>query len=67
MPLPSLIMEIVRKTGGCTDEELIRNLKKENGDVAASTLNKALLSMEVRGLVRVSAAPKGKKKIEVAS
>lgn len=63
-PLPTLILEIVRKTGGCTDEELLRNLKKENGEADPSTLNKTLLSMEVRGLIHVSAAPKGKKKIE---
>jgi len=66
MPLPPLILDIVKKTGGCTDEELLRNLKKETGEVDTSTLNKTLLAMEVRGLIHVSAAPKGKKKIELA-
>ncbi|MFQ5998086.1 MAG: hypothetical protein ACE5KO_02150 [Candidatus Bathyarchaeia archaeon] len=67
LPLSTHILEILRRVGPLTDEDLLRNLKKDAGDIGISTLNKALLQLEIWGFVRVSNAPRGRKKVEMIS
>ena len=64
IPLHQKIMETLRQLGSCTDEELLKALDKEGENVSPETLSRALLQLEVRGLIRVLSAPKGRRKIE---
>ena len=67
MPLPNLVVSIVKKRRGVIlDDELIRALKKELGsEPSDAELNKALLQLEINGLVHVSQITKTKRRIEV--
>jgi Fe2+ or Zn2+ uptake regulation protein len=67
MPLPTSIIETLKRTGPCTDEELLRNIRKDYDDISDATLNRVLLQLEVRGLIRVATIAKGRKKIEIVS
>lgn len=64
IPLQQKIMEVLRQLGSCTDEELLKALDKEGENVTPEILGKTLLQLEVRGLIRVLGAPKGRRKIE---
>ena len=64
-PLNISILDVLKKSPSCTDEELIRNLKASNEIIIPSVLNQILLKLEIQGLVQVSNATKGKKKIEL--
>jgi hypothetical protein len=67
MPLPNLVVSIVKKRRGVIlDDELIRALKKELGsEPSDAELNAALLHLEINGLVHVSQITKTKRRIEV--
>lgn len=67
LPLRSLIVSIVRKRRGVIlDDELKRALKKELGtDPSEGELNRALMQLEINGLVHVSQITKTKRRIEV--
>lgn len=67
MPLPNLVVSIVKKRHGVIlDDELIRALKKELGsEPSDAELNKALMQLEINGLVHVSQITKTKRRIEV--
>jgi len=65
IPLQQRIMETLRQLGSCTDDELLKALEKEGENVTPEILSKALLQLEVRGLIRLLGAPKGRRKIEV--
>jgi len=64
-PLSISILDMLKKSQSCTDEELLRNLKVNKEPVSQSVLNQLLLQLEIRGIVQVSNATKGKKKIEL--
>ncbi len=66
-PLPALVIETLKRSGPSSDDELLRNLRREIDDISTSTLNKILLKLEIRGLIRVSNLTKGRKKIELIS
>ncbi|MGY5864836.1 MAG: hypothetical protein RTV41_09545 [Candidatus Thorarchaeota archaeon] len=67
IPLPNLVVSIVKKRRGVIlDDELIRALKKELGsEPSEAELNRALLQLEINGLVHVSQITKTKRRIEV--
>ncbi|MFH1328572.1 MAG: hypothetical protein ABIH76_07025 [Candidatus Bathyarchaeota archaeon] len=65
LPLHTFIAETIKKTGLCTDEELLRDLQKVTSDVSPKMINKALLKLEMHGFIRVSNITKGRKKIEL--
>jgi len=65
IPLPALVIETLRRLGSTSDDELLRNLRKEIDDISASTFNSILLKLEIRGLIRASNLTKGRKKIEI--
>ena len=65
VPLQTRIIEILRGASNLTDEELAKALEKEGEEVTPEVLSKVLLQLEVRGLIRVSNAPRGRKKIEL--
>jgi len=64
IPLQQKIMETLRQLGPCTDNELLKALDKEGKNVTPEILSRVLLQLEIRGLIRVLGAPKGRRKIE---
>jgi Fe2+ or Zn2+ uptake regulation protein len=67
MPLRNIVIEILKKRRGVIlDDELLRALKKELGDVPSEAeLNSALMQLEINGLIHVSQITKTKRRIEV--
>jgi hypothetical protein len=63
-PLRNLIYEKIRHSGNLTDVDLMNIISKEGIQVTEVDLEKALLDLEIYGLVRVSWLTKDKRRIE---
>lgn len=63
-PLRNLIYEKIKQAGNMTDSDLINVLTKDGVPITEADLNKALLDLEIYGLVRVSWVTKDKRRIE---
>ena len=63
-PLRNLIYEKIKQAGNMTDAELINILTKDGVPITEPELDKALLDLEIYGLVRVSWVTKDKRRIE---
>lgn len=63
-PLRNLIYEKIKQAGNMTDAELINILSKDGVPITEPELDKALLDLEIYGLVRVSWVTKDKRRIE---
>jgi hypothetical protein len=63
-PLRNLIYEKITHSGNLTDVDLMNILSKEGIQVTEVDLEKALLDLEIYGLVRVSWLTKDKRRIE---
>lgn len=63
-PIRNLIYEKIKQAGNMTDSELISALNKGEVFLSIGDLNKALLDLEIYGLVRVSWITKDKRRIE---
>jgi DNA-binding PadR family transcriptional regulator len=63
-PLRNLIYERIKQAGNMTDAELINILSKDGVPITEPELDKALLDLEIYGLVRVSWVTKDKRRIE---
>ncbi|MGB8935364.1 MAG: hypothetical protein WCC17_09700 [Candidatus Nitrosopolaris sp.] len=63
-PLRNLIYEKIKQAGNMTDYDLINVLTKDEVPITEADLNKALLDLEIYGLVRVSWVTKDKRRIE---
>ena len=66
-PLHLVIMELLSKEGTVTDAELLKDLKEAYGELSFRELNKALMKLEISGLVRVSKLMRGKRSVELAA
>ncbi|MEX2702312.1 MAG: ArsR family transcriptional regulator [Candidatus Baldrarchaeota archaeon] len=64
-PLKVLILQIVKKHQVMLDSDLERQLQKYVKNLSPTELNKALLQLEIEGLIHVSQITKTKRKIEV--
>ncbi|MEX2701601.1 MAG: ArsR family transcriptional regulator [Candidatus Baldrarchaeota archaeon] len=64
-PLKVLILQIVKKHQVMLDSDLERQLQKYVKRLSPTELNKALLQLEIEGLIHVSQITKTKRKIEV--
>jgi Fe2+ or Zn2+ uptake regulation protein len=65
LPLRNAILAILAKHQGMIlDNELVALIEKEYGDVSPSTLNKALMDLEINGIIHVSRITKTKRRIE---
>ena len=65
-PLYTMIMEILKRKGSLTDVELYDVLKESYDSLGFETVNKTLMRMEIEGKIYVSAATKGKRRVELA-
>lgn len=60
-PLDLIILDLVRKReGSVRDDELLEMLRTMINDISLGELNRALMRLELRGKVNVSAQKKGK-------
>ncbi|MHA1581972.1 MAG: ArsR family transcriptional regulator [Candidatus Baldrarchaeia archaeon] len=64
-PLKVLVLQIVKKHQVMLDSDLERQLQKYVKNLSPTELNKALLQLEIEGLIHVSQITKTKRKIEV--
>nr|MDO8099843.1 hypothetical protein [Candidatus Njordarchaeota archaeon] len=65
LPLRNVILSILAKHQGMIlDNELIALIEKEYGEMSQSTLNKALMDLEINGIIHVSRITKTKRRIE---
>ncbi|MEM2920949.1 MAG: hypothetical protein QXF26_01370 [Candidatus Bathyarchaeia archaeon] len=66
-PLHTSIVELLNKKQGLMmDVELHKALLEVYGDLSMSDLNKALMKLEVEGILRVSGLTKSKRRVELA-
>jgi len=66
VPLRNVILSVLAKHQGVIlDNELVAILEKDYGDVSPTTLNKALMGLEINGIIHVSRITKTKRRIEV--
>lgn len=64
-PMSLVIVETLQRKGAMTDIELLSEMKDSYGDLSFRELNRALLKLEVTGVVRVSRLMKGKRRVEL--
>ena len=66
MPLATaVLMAIQKRQGVLLDDELVKILSMEFGDVSKTEINQILLELEIRGIVHVSFITKSKRRIEL--
>ena len=61
-----VLLEILRKKGDMTDDDLFTQLKEEFEDLGFKDFNDLLLKLEVSGKIRTSSLARGKRRIELA-
>ncbi len=59
------VLEILKKKGDLTDDELFSQLKGEFEDLGFKDFNEVLLKLEVSGKIRTSSMARGKRRIEL--
>jgi DNA-binding PadR family transcriptional regulator len=65
-PLETTVVEILKKKDAMSDEDLLSSLKESGfSDVGFGELNRALLRLEVEGVVYVSSLARGKRRVEL--
>ncbi len=62
----SKIVDLLERRGPQSLENIHKTLKKDMGELSRSELNRALMRMEIHGLVRVYRIPRGKHRVELA-
>ncbi len=66
-PLLLSIVESLQRKGALTDLDVLDEMKEIYGDISFREINKALLKLEVTGIIRVSRLMKGKRQVELAN
>lgn len=64
-PLKNIIYEKLKQQNNILDIDLLNELKKEDSNITMKDLNKALLSLEIMGLVSVKWVRKDARRIEI--
>lgn len=65
-PLHTSIIEMLRTKATWTDVELYKELKRTHKALSLKELNRALMKLEVTGLINVSYLNKTKRSVELA-
>ena len=64
VPLTAIILEILEQRGGLIKEkDLLKILKRDHGLFSDAELNKAMMSLENKGLIHVSWLTKAERRI----
>ena len=67
IPLRNYIFDILEKKKNLTLSELIRSLEKDVGKVSIWEVERELMAMEIRGILRVFASGKKDQRLELVS
>ena len=67
LPLRNRLLEKITAHGTLTDSELTKMLAKDGDESSPAMIEKALLDLEILGLVSVSIFAKGTRRIEAAA
>jgi Fe2+ or Zn2+ uptake regulation protein len=67
IPLRNYIFDILEKKKSITLSELLRGLEKDVGRVSTSEVERELMAMEIRGILRVFASGKKDQRLELVS
>ncbi|MEM1557071.1 MAG: transcriptional repressor [Thermoproteota archaeon] len=67
IPLRNYIFDILEKKRSITLSELLRSLEKDVGKVSISEVERELMTMEIRGLLRVFASGKKDQRLELVN
>ena len=59
------VLEVLKKKGDMTDDDLFEQLKDEFEDLGFKDFNDLLLGLEVSGKIRTSSMARGKRRIEL--
>jgi len=65
IPLDTAIIEVLAKKGNLTDAELLKELDGKYNWISARDINRSLMKLEIRGVIRVSRLMKNKKMVEL--
>ena len=60
-----VLLEILKKKGDMTDDDLFDALKEEFEDLGYKDFNELLMRLEVSGKIRTSSMARGKRRIEL--
>ena len=63
--LQTEIVTMLQKKGAIADTDLLKELKDSYGDVSFREVNRALMKLELIGIVRVSRLLKRKRRVEL--
>ena len=63
--LQTEIVTMLQKKGAIADTDLLKELKDSYGDVSFREVNRALMKLELIGIVRVSRLLKKKRRVEL--
>ncbi|MCS7115954.1 MAG: hypothetical protein RMJ31_02660 [Nitrososphaerota archaeon] len=64
-PLKVLVYETLKQRKVITDQDLLNEINKNGGNIQMRELNKALLHLEIIGLINVKWVGKDKRRIEI--
>ncbi|MCP8307267.1 MAG: hypothetical protein H3Z53_03805 [archaeon] len=64
-PLKNIIYEKLKQQKNTLDVDLLNELKKEDSNITMKDLNKALMSLEIMGLVSVRWVRKDARRVEI--
>ena len=67
MQYKNLVLEKVKESGSITDTSLTKSLTKDGYLLSGDIINKALLDLEVMGLINVTWLNKNTRRIEIVS
>lgn len=60
-----VVLELLKKKGDMTDDDLFSALKGELEDLGFKDFNELLMNLEVSGKIRTSSLARGKRRIEL--
>ncbi|MFP3985272.1 MAG: hypothetical protein ACLFU9_04825 [Candidatus Bathyarchaeia archaeon] len=64
-PLSTIIVELLQRKSSVTDTELHDMVKEIHGDMGFNVLNRELMRLEIKGIIRVSALARNKRRVEL--
>ena len=64
-PVNYVLLEILKKKGAMTDDELFEELSEGFKDLGFKDLNRLLMCLEIGGKVRVTSMTRGKRRVEI--
>lgn len=59
------MLEVLKKKGDMTDDDLFDQLKEEFEDLGFKDFNELLMALEVSGKIRTSSMARGKRRVEL--